>query len=146
MANGNGDDKKVETKNNQRIANVVNKANNDKNVMDNAKPTEYHHGTGTATLSASGKVLHFKQNGAHVKYEQDPKKIAQYVAQREAAAKKKEEQDFAREVQKANPTQKDIDARQYEPKYTGITKQLGSTVNNPSYVAKQKELEAEKNK
>jgi len=89
---------------NERMNDAVNKLNNNKNVIENSKPTEYHHGTGTATLSPSGKVLHFKKDGQHVRYEQDPKKIAHYVAQRKAAEEKKKVQDLAREVQEINPT------------------------------------------
>ena len=120
MANGNGDDKTTASNSsNERMNNAVNKLNNDKNVIDNAKPTEYHHGSGTATLSASGKTLHFKKDGHHVSYETDPKKIAHYVAQREAAVKKKQKQDFAREVQEANPTEKVAPANRWSPSTEG---------------------------
>lgn len=79
--------------------------------------TKYYHGKGYGTVSKSGKLLSTSQDGK-ITHTQDAKEIAHYIALREAEAKKKEEQDFAREVNEANPTQKEIDAQQYEPPRT----------------------------
>jgi hypothetical protein len=76
--------------------------------------TRYYHSSsggggsktaGYGTVSKSGKLLTYNNSGS-VSHTQDAKEIAHYIALRDAEAKKKEQQDFAREVQELNPTEK----------------------------------------
>ena len=75
----------------------------DLGVLDDGS-TRYYHGKGYGTISESGKLL-TTDNDGHITHTQDAKEIARYKKLREAEALKKEQQNFAREVNEANPTE-----------------------------------------
>ena len=89
---------------NERMNDAVNKLNNNKNVIENSKPTTYQTKKGTAEISASGKVLtHFK-DGQPVSHVTDKVEINKFKSMQDHLAKQKKIQDLARDVQEINPT------------------------------------------
>ena len=102
MANGD------ETKDNKKIASTVDKANNDKSVIENFSMggIDSQITTGTNKYGAKVQVLTHKKDGQHAGETYDKAAIKKFRNQVAHNKKVKESQDFAREVQEMNPDQK----------------------------------------
>ena len=101
----NGDDKKIETKDNTKLKTTSDLANNDKSVIENFSMGGVNSQitTGTNKYGAKVSVLTHKKDGKNVGETYDKAEINKYRNQIASNKKTEEVREFARDVHAANP-------------------------------------------